>query len=130
MQTDSSASFTYLAPVSASECTTTGAYAHLPACALDPQGNFAAIGDEYFLEHDVRRDWRSVSVRVRQSMTKRGCPYSTGCPFSTRISFTTPPTSASISFSSFMASMMQSVSPGFTAWPSSTNEAAPGLGER
>lgn len=44
---------------------------------------------------------------------KSGSPNSTGVPFSTRISLTVPDFSASISFISFIASMMHSVSPAF-----------------
>jgi len=43
------------------------------------------------------------------SMRKSACPNSTGWPFSTRISVTFPGSSASISFISFIASMMQRV---------------------
>ncbi len=41
-----------------------------------------------------------------------------------------PDTSASISFISFIASMMQSVWPGRTIEPMSTNDGASGEGER
>ena len=66
----------------------------------------------------------------RYSMRNSGWPYSTGCPFSTRIAFTTPVASDSISFRSFIASMMQRVWPLVTDWPISTNAGAPGDGAR
>ena len=51
-----------------------------------------------------------TAMRVRDySMMKSGWPYSTGCPFSTRIALTTPAASDSISFNSFIASMMHNV---------------------
>src|SRR4029453_8718918 len=120
-----------------------GANAHLSTGALDAQGDFAPVRDQDLLEHaeSVRGVRCSMSARFerryarlespvsRYSMTNNGCPYSTGCPFSTRIFFTVPPTSASISFSSFMASMMQSVSPALTSDPCSTKAGAPGLGD-
>jgi len=43
-----------------------------------------------------------------------GSPYSTGWPFSTKSRVTSPATSASISFISFIASMMQTVLPAST----------------
>lgn len=64
------------------------------------------------------------------SMINSGSPYSTGVPFSTRISLITPDFSASISFISFMASMMHKVSPSLTLWPTSTKAGALGLGAR
>ena len=60
------------------------------------------------------------------SMTKSGWPNSTGWPFSTRIALIVPAASASISFISFIASMMQSVSPSLTALPTSTKGCASG----
>src|SRR5690606_18111286 len=93
--------------------------AELAAGALDAQRDLAAIGDQDFFEH--------IS---NQPMTNSGWPYSTGSPFSTRISLMTPALSASISLSSFMASMMHSGSPSLTDWPTSTKGAAPGLGAR
>ncbi len=107
--------------------------AHLTASALHPQCDLTAIGDQNLFKHG-RSEARGAAPRNvsrrSYSMMNSGWPYSTGCPFSTRISLTLPPTSASISFSNFIASMMHSVSPGFTTWPSSMNDAAPGLGER
>src|SRR5260370_12723166 len=62
-------------------------------------------------------------------MEKRGCPYSTGCPFSTKIRMTSPETSDSISFMSFIASTMQSACPVSTCAPTFTKASAPGLGD-
>ena len=81
--------------------------AHLAAGALDAQGDLAAVGDEDLVEH------RGAEGPIRR--WNSGWPYSTGCPFSTRIALTMPEASASISFISFIASMMQMVSPSFTA---------------
>src|SRR5574340_259076 len=49
----------------------------------------------------------------------RGSPYSTGCPFSTSMALITPDWSASISLSSFMASIMHRVWPALTDCPTS-----------
>ncbi len=54
------------------------------------------------------------------STRKSTCPYSTGWAFSTRISTMVPSTSLSSSFMSFIASMMQRVSPLETRVPFST----------
>ena len=97
--------------------------AHFAAGALDAQRDLAAVGDEDLLEH--------LGCRGRHySITKSGWPYSTGWPFSTRIAFTVPAASDSISFRSFIASMMQSVWPLVTVCPTSTKAGAPGEGER
>src|SRR5580704_794716 len=56
-----------------------------------------------------------------------GSPYSTGWPFSISTRTTSPPTSASISFMSFMASMMHTVCPASTKSPTRTNGPASGL---
>src|SRR5690606_28556940 len=93
--------------------------AEFAAGALDAQRDLAAIGDQDLFKH-----------RCNQPMTNSGWPYSTGSPFSTRISLMTPDLSASISLSSFMASMMHRGSPSLTDWPTSTKGAAPGLGAR
>src|SRR5579871_5382117 len=76
---------------------------HLPAGADDAERDLAAIGDKDFVEH-----------AYATSSTKSGCPYSTGWPFSTRILMTLPAASLSISFMSFIASIMQSVVPLWT----------------
>src|SRR3954470_22499340 len=93
-----------------------GADAHFTAGTLNAQRDLAAVGDQDLFEHQPRM--------------KSGWPYSTGWPFSTRIAFTSPEASASISFMSFIASMMQMVSPSFTACPTSTNALASGDGVR
>ena len=97
---------------------------HHAAGALNPQGDFAAVGNQDFSEHELR------SAKRNHSTTKSGWPNSTGDPFSTSTSRITPSHSASISFMSFMASMMQTVSPAFTLWPISTKDLAPGAGDR
>ena len=66
-----------------------------------------------------------VAARA-QAITTSGCPNSTGWPFSAKTCFTTPALSDSISFMSFMASMMQSVSPTATSSPTCTNGWASG----
>ena len=55
---------------------------------------------------------------------------STLLPFCAKASVTVPAHSASISFMSFIASMMQSVWPGRTTEPTSTNGGASGVGEQ
>src|SRR5437660_330940 len=52
------------------------------------------------------------------SSRKSGCPYSTGWPFSTRTFRMRPAAFDSISFISFIASMMQRIWPSFTTSPS------------
>ena len=91
------------------------------AGALDPQGDLAAVGNQYFFKHP-----RYLGYSIMNS----GWPYSTAWPFSLRILVTVPDLSASISLRIFMASMMQIVSPSLTALPTSTNDLAPGLDER
>ena len=61
-------------------------------------------------------------------MTNSDCPNSTGSPFLTSTDTTFPALSDSIWFIIFIASMMQSTSPGFTSLPISTNGLAPGAG--
>ena len=61
-------------------------------------------------------------------MANRRSPYSTGWPFSTSTATTSPATSHSISFMSFMASTMHRVWPGFTKSPGCTKAAAVALG--
>src|SRR6185436_15366884 len=95
------------------------ANAHLTARALDAKRDLATVGDQDLFKH-----------RRRYPMTNRGWPYSTGWPFSTRMAFTTPATSVSISFISFIASTMQTVSPCFTVCPTSTKALASGEGDR
>ena len=66
----------------------------------------------------------------RYSMMNSGWPYSTGWPFSTRIALIMPVASASISFISFIASMMHTVSPALMFWPTSTKALDSGEAER
>ena len=73
---------------------------------------------------------RQSSLHSDYSITNKGSPYSTGVPFSTKMALTTPDFSASISFISFMASMMHRVWPSFTVWPTSTNGSEVGLAAR
>src|SRR5690606_2624093 len=96
-----------------------GLDAELTAGPQDAQGDFPAVRDQDLLEHGRA-----------QSMTKRGWPYSTGSPFSTRMALITPLASASISFISFVASMMHRRSPSETDWPTSTSALAPGAPAR
>jgi hypothetical protein len=90
-----------------------GLHTQLATGAEDAQGDLAPVGDQDLVEHD-------------QPITNIGCPYSTAWPFSTWMALTTPDTSASISFISFIASMMHSVSPALTVLPTSTKGAASG----
>ncbi len=69
-------------------------------------------------------------VSVRGRIANRRSPYCTGWPFSRRRLTISPSYSESISFISFIASMMQSTWPFFTVSPTSTNAAAPGSAER
>jgi hypothetical protein len=93
------------------------AHAEFAAGTQDAQGDFAPVCYENLAKH-------------AQPITNIGCPYSTACPFSTWMALITPEMSASISFISFMASMMHKVSPVLTACPTSTNGAASGPLER
>jgi len=68
----------------------------------------------------ARRETFTAEAQPAGSIRNRGCPYSTACPFSTRIFAMRPPTFASISFMSFIASMMQTICPSFTTSPSRT----------
>ncbi len=61
---------------------------------------------------------------------KSGSPYWTGCPFSGWTLTTSPAISASISFISFMASMMQSTCPTLTRSPTLTKGGEFGSGDR
>src|SRR5262245_17914497 len=64
------------------------------------------------------------------SSRKSGCPYSTGWPFSTRTFTMRPAALDSISFISFIASMMQRIWPSFTTSPSRTKGSAVGAEAR
>src|SRR5690606_21511059 len=93
--------------------------AELAAGAQNAQRDLAAIGDQNLVEH---------ACPDQVSMMNNAWPNSTGVPFSTRTLTILPATSASIWFIIFMASMTQSVSPGLTWLPISTNGLAPGAG--
>jgi hypothetical protein len=92
--------------------------AELPARRDDAQGDLAAVGDQDFLEHQAFR------------MANRRSLNWTGWPFSTYAFSMIPSNSLSISFISFIASMMQSTWPLRTVSPTSTNGFAPGSGVR
>ena len=140
MQTDSSASRTYLASRSASEWTTTvlmpsSRHARWMRSAISPRLAIRIFPNSWpgFLATTGEEAGRSANgwlPGTGQAMTTSGWPNSTGWPFSTRICFTTPLLSDSISFMSFIASMMHSVSPACTVSPTSTNGFAPGEAAR
>ena len=93
------------------------------AGAQDAQRDFAAVGDDDFLEHGGR----SVRCAIRKSRTSARRTRSAGrC--STRIARTVPDTSASIGLNIFIASMMPSVSPALTVWPTFTKAGESGIG--
>ena len=96
--------------------------AHFAAGALDPQRDFAAIGDQDFVEH---RPGPGGYSRIMS-----GWPYSTGAPAGTRMRVTVPALGALIWLKVFIASMSRSVCPAVTAWPRLTKDGAPGSGER
>src|SRR6187455_958841 len=92
--------------------------AELFARANDPHGDLAAIGDQDFFEHQPFLSLKSF------------CPNSTLLPFSTSTSRIVPEASLSISFISFIASMMHRAWPSFTLVPTSTKFFASGEGAR
>src|ERR1700730_8489683 len=98
-----------------------GADAHVATGAKHAQGDLAAIGDEDLVEHGRATRYRRGSTR------NKGWPNSTGWAFSTRTLTTRPAIFDSISFMSFIASMMQRVWPSFTVSPSLTKGAPSGL---
>ena len=83
----------------------------------DAQGDLPAVGDQNFFEHlgesGTRWSGRGDFAWTREDpaqavlIVKSGSPNWTGCPFSGWILRTSPATSDSISFMSFMASTMQ-----------------------
>src|SRR5579864_1834136 len=83
--------------------------------------NFSAIGNEDFIKHSLELH--------RGRMLNSPCAYSTGWPLLTRRLTISPLTSASISFISFMASMMHSTWPASTVSPAFTNGGDPGDGD-
>jgi hypothetical protein len=134
MHTDSSESFTYLASASAWECTATvlmpiSRHARCIRRAISPRLAIRIFSNmftgNYFLKMGVA-SCALGALAWDHSITNNGSPYSTGWPFSTRTAFITPLLSDSISLSSFIASMIQSVSPSLTVCPTSTNALEPG----
>jgi hypothetical protein len=101
--------------------------AELAAGALDAHRDLAAVGDEHAPD---RVGGRHASRPQAGVMTNRSWPNSTASPSPARISLTVPAVSAVMAFISFMTSMMQSWSPAFTCWPSSTKGFAPGSAAR
>ena len=90
---------------------------HFLAGTQDPQGDFAAVGDQDFFQLRRLQHQRLSAV---QTMVNSGWSYSTGWPSSTRMDSITPLVSASMWFIIFIASTMHRVSPFFTLWPTST----------
>ena len=84
------------------------------ARAQDAQRDLAAVGDDDFVQHGACPSClsrsRTAAGRTRSAGRSR--------PGSRR---TVPETSASIGLNIFIASMMPSVSPALTAWPTLTN---------
>ena len=131
MHTDSSARRTYFASPSASEWTTTvripsSRQARWTLSAISPRFAIRILPNSRFGFLATTGDDGGRT----QTITTRGCPYSTGWPFSASTCLTTPALSASISFMSFIASMMHSVSPTWTVSPTSTKGFAPGEAAR
>ena len=102
-----------------------GADVQFLAGADDPNGDFAAIGDQNFFKHglSVKANRINECFRRRSQAGRtlnNGWPNSTGLAFSTRTCVMTPLTSALISFITFIASMMQTTVSGLTSVPIST----------
>ena len=91
---------------------------HLPAGPDDPEGNLSPVCDQNFFEW--RRVFHGVQASGPISISISGIPYSTDWPFSIKMALTVPSNSDSISFMSFMASMMQRIWPFCTTEPIST----------
>src|SRR5262245_39316491 len=90
----------------------------------DHKSDFSTICDEYFSEHLFKCLHRSYRGRMAKSFS----PYSTGWPFSTSMLTISPARSDSISFMSFMASMMHTTLPFSTKSPTETNASEFGEG--
>src|SRR5688572_1053903 len=134
MHTSSSAKRTWSDSRSASEytatvCTPSSRHARITRSAISPRFaintflNMAEdrgppVGDE------IRYGHHPVG-----SMRNSTWPYSTGCEFAATISRTTPSYSHSISFMIFIASMMQTICPFETRWPTDTYAGELGSGE-
>src|SRR5688572_1154609 len=99
-----------------------GLDAHLLAGRDDAKGDLAAIGDEDFREHVADRSYTFTA--------KSFSPYSTGCPFCGKTLTMVPSMSDSISFISFIASMMQRTLPLEMRSPGLTNDSASGFAAR
>ena len=97
------------------------------ARAQDAQRDFTTVGDDDFIEHGV--EWRGLVPSSRRTRTNSGWSNSIGWPLSTSTLSTVPATSASIGLNIFIASMMPSVSPALTAWPTVTKAGLSGAGE-
>src|SRR5262249_61432018 len=93
-------------------------YPKLLAGTDDAERNFAAIGDQDLIKH----------FYFRGRMAKSGWPYSTGWPLVASRFTTSPQTSDSISFISFMASIMHSTWPACTTSPGFTKGGVLGRG--
>ena len=98
-----------------------GLDAELAARADDPQGNLAAIRDQDLVEHQLgsltftrKQPLAELDRLAVLDVDRRDLAIA----------------SLSISFISFIASMMQSTWPFFTSSPTSTKGGAPGSGER
>src|ERR1700687_955429 len=109
-----------------------GLDAELAARLDDPQGDLAAVGDEDLLEHAGRSGGaRSAGAEAHHgALANSGSPNSTAWAFWGKISVTTPSMSDSISFISFIASMMHITWPLRTREPTSTKGGASGDGAR
>ena len=82
-----------------------------------------------FLNIGAGRAVREAAAQAGR-IVKSGSPYWTGWPFSRWTLTTSPASSASISFISFIASMMQRTWPTLTRSPTLTNAGEFGSGER
>src|SRR5262245_65361833 len=80
----------------------------------DSECDLSTISDEYFSEHGF------LGGDYRGRMARSFSPYSTGWPFSTNMLTISPATSDSISFMSFIASIMHTTDPFSTKSPIET----------
>src|SRR5258706_7104336 len=105
--------------------------AELAARANDAQRDLAAIGDEDLLKHRATLRGKKLGGKFQAFLMRKSFwPNSTAFPFCAKIATIVPECSASISFISFIASMMQSVCPARTTEPTSTNDGVSGLAAR
>src|SRR5665213_1876167 len=123
------------------------ANSHLLARVDDAQRNLPAICNQYLTKHAlpvlfqfnrypvIRHSDRAISSQpaerrcYRALIANSGWPCSTGCPLAAIRFTTSPATSDSISFISFIASTMQSTWPTSTWSPMFTNDGVPGEGD-